>query len=110
MTGSIEYAVTHLKPPLLVVLGHTDCGALKARLAGAQGGEMGRLLSKMELQSTELDEAIRENINRQLAVVSGLECVKAALRMQAIEICGMLLDLETGRVELVNSGAPSPQG
>lgn len=28
--GSIEYAVTTLETPLVVVLGHTDCGAVKA--------------------------------------------------------------------------------
>ena len=44
--GSIEYAVEHLGSPLIVVLGHTKCGAVKAavgrmvRIASASpGGE-----------------------------------------------------------------------
>jgi carbonic anhydrase len=30
--GSIEYAVEHLKTPLIVILGHTHCGAVKATI------------------------------------------------------------------------------
>ncbi len=32
--ASIEYAAAHLHVPLLVVLGHSDCGAVKATVAG----------------------------------------------------------------------------
>lgn len=34
--GSVEYAVEHLKAPLVVVLGHEECGAVTAAV---QGGE-----------------------------------------------------------------------
>jgi len=34
--GTIEYGVGHLNTPLLVVLGHTGCGAVKAVLDGAE--------------------------------------------------------------------------
>lgn len=37
--GSIEYAVGHLEVPLLVVLGHSDCGAVKAALGGEEQGD-----------------------------------------------------------------------
>jgi carbonic anhydrase len=36
--GSIEYAVTVLNVPLVVVLGHDSCGAVKATLAALDGG------------------------------------------------------------------------
>jgi carbonic anhydrase len=36
--GSIEYAVTILNVPLIVVLGHDSCGAVKATLAALDGG------------------------------------------------------------------------
>jgi carbonic anhydrase len=36
--GSIEYAVTVLNVPLIVVLGHDSCGAVKATLAALDGG------------------------------------------------------------------------
>jgi carbonic anhydrase len=31
--GSLEYAVSHLGVPLVLVLGHSDCGAVKAALS-----------------------------------------------------------------------------
>ena len=36
--GSIEYAVTVLNVPLVVVLGHDSCGAVKATLAAIDDG------------------------------------------------------------------------
>ena len=38
--GSIEYAVTVLDVPLVVVLGHDSCGAVKATLAALDDGEV----------------------------------------------------------------------
>jgi carbonic anhydrase len=38
--GSIEYAVSILDVPLIVVLGHDSCGAVKAALAALDDGEM----------------------------------------------------------------------
>ncbi|MBK1726003.1 carbonic anhydrase, partial [Halorhodospira neutriphila] len=36
--GSLEFAVDELGVPLIVVLGHTDCGAVKATLASLRDG------------------------------------------------------------------------
>jgi carbonic anhydrase len=36
--ASIEYAVEHLKSPLIVVMGHERCGAVKATVEAATGG------------------------------------------------------------------------
>ena len=33
--GSLEYAAEHLHTPLIVVLGHTQCGAVQAAVAGS---------------------------------------------------------------------------
>jgi carbonic anhydrase len=46
--GSIEYAVAHLGTPLIVVLGHTKCGAVTAAVQGAkEPGSLGELLSRL---------------------------------------------------------------
>ena len=37
VVGSVEYAVEHLHVPLLVVLGHSECGAVKAAIDLADG-------------------------------------------------------------------------
>lgn len=43
--GSIEYAVEHLHSPLIVVLGHSKCGAVAASLGGHAEGNVGSLLT-----------------------------------------------------------------
>ncbi|MDO5109932.1 MAG: carbonic anhydrase, partial [Erysipelotrichaceae bacterium] len=41
--GSVEYAVEHLGIQLVVILGHTDCGAVGAALEGHTDGRVGVL-------------------------------------------------------------------
>ena len=103
--GSIEYAVEHLKTPYLIVLGHTDCGAVKASLQGIKDGQLGKLLAHMHLQSTNMDDAVIENINLQLKRVAAMDSVKHALAKQELQIYGMLYNLKTGLVLRLNSSA-----
>lgn len=45
VVGSVEYAAEHLGTPLVVVLGHEGCGAVKATLDGAgEDGNIGSLV------------------------------------------------------------------
>jgi carbonic anhydrase len=48
--ASIEYAVEHLQAPLLMILGHEQCGAVTAAIAhgGEAHGNIGRLLGKIQ--------------------------------------------------------------
>lgn len=48
--ASIEYAVDHLQAPLLLILGHEQCGAVTAAIAheGQAQGNIGLLLSKIQ--------------------------------------------------------------
>ena len=48
--ASIEYAVDHLQAPLLVILGHEQCGAVTAAITheGRAHGNIGRLLGKIQ--------------------------------------------------------------
>jgi len=96
--GSIEYVVNHLKVPYIIVLGHTDCGAVKACLAGANEGELGRLVRHMKLASRDLNEAVIENVNLQVKRVMKMACVKSATEKDNLEVYGMLYELATGLV------------
>ncbi len=50
IVGSAEYAVANLKVPLVVVIGHEDCGAVNAALKGDFGpGNLGKLLKGVRL-------------------------------------------------------------
>lgn len=47
--GSIAYAVEHLGCRLVVVLGHTDCGAVGATIAGGETGYIGTITEEIRL-------------------------------------------------------------
>jgi carbonic anhydrase len=50
LVGSIEYAVEEVKVPLIVVLGHEECGAVKAALAGKPlPGDLGELIRRVDV-------------------------------------------------------------
>lgn len=105
--GSIEYAVTHLKTPYLIVIGHTECGAIRACLNGERHGEIGKLAGKIVLKNKEPDMAARENIDLQVKNILAMGCVKESLESGSIEIYGMLYDLKTGILECLNkNGLP----
>jgi carbonic anhydrase len=76
--GSIEYGVEHLHTPLLIILGHSSCGAVKAAvtLKGEPHGNIGAILKKImpavkiankrakgKGEDAIVDAAIRENID-----------------------------------------------
>ncbi|MDD4985297.1 MAG: carbonic anhydrase [Dehalococcoidales bacterium] len=101
--GSIEYAVTHLRTPFLIVIGHSECGAIKAYLNGANQGEIGKLLRNLELKSKHPEQAAIENIHLQVERALEIECVRDALESKSMEVYGMFYDLGTGVLTRVNA-------
>lgn len=46
--GSVEYGVEHLQAPLLIVLGHNHCGAVKAAVDGGEApGSIGAIVERI---------------------------------------------------------------
>ena len=58
--GSVDYGIYHLKTPLLMFMGHSDCGAIKAYLKGFESETYG---IKHELDF--LRPIISEHVNNQ---------------------------------------------
>ena len=112
--GSIEYAVTVLNVPLIVVLGHDSCGAVKATLAALDDGEVpgGYVLDIVERVTpsillgrkeglTRVDEFEARHVTataRQL--VSRSKAVSDAVDSGALAIAGVTYQLADGRARL----------
>ena len=70
MLGSIEYAVEHLHVPLIVVLGHENCGAVAAALTRVDfPGNLGKLIKEVHVgrdlpmeRAAALPLAIKNNV------------------------------------------------
>lgn len=109
--ATIEYGVEHLKTPLLVVLGHTGCGAVTA---ACQGGELpGHLHALIDRIApavtrakavTDIPEhlvpaAIQANVWQQIETVIGSSSiVREKLKEGALQIVGGIYDLQRGTV------------
>lgn len=107
--GSIEYAVEHLQVPLLVVLGHTRCGAVTAALHGDEApGHIAAVIRAIlpavrearGLPGDPLSNAIDAHVRR---VVAHLRAVSPLLAERehtgTLPIVGARYNLESGEVD-----------
>ena len=72
--GSIEYGVEHLHAPLLIVLGHTSCGAVTAATQGPAEGNIGDIIDKItpaveEVQSHDYDDLVDASVDENISLV-----------------------------------------
>jgi carbonic anhydrase len=119
VTGSIEYAVEKLGVPLVLVLGHSRCGAVSACLHGgteSAGGHLGVVLQAIvpaverarQAEGDPLQNAIEFNVRDVVAQLRRSEPVLAPrVRRGELEIVGGLYDVETGAVDLISALPPS---
>lgn len=113
--GSIEYAVAELGVPLVMVLGHSECGAVKAAIEhidkhDSLPGEINALveLIKPAVETVrnepgdKLANAARANVALGVERLQGLGPIVApAVQDGKLKIVGANYDLATGRVATV---------
>lgn len=113
--GSIEYAVEHFQPALVLILGHEKCGAVSATLetlaAGSQpAGFTASIITKIMPAARRarrdagnaLHDAVRENVVDVVAHVRAQSArTAAAERRGALRIAGATYSLGDGRVTFV---------
>ena len=105
--ASLEYAVAVLKVPLIMVLGHSDCGAVKA----AQGGNEGLTPLLVELvtpiraslqSGDDLSQAIRGNARYAAAQLPKRSALLAEAQASGtLQIVPAYFEIGDGRVELL---------
>ncbi len=97
--GSIEYAAQHLHTRLILVLGHTGCGAVAAAMEGEHSGFIRSLTEEIRLaigSETDPDEACRLNVERS---VSEIHRHLMEDLHEDVEVRGAIYDIHTGRVD-----------
>lgn len=77
LTGSIEFAASKIGTPLVVVLGHSDCGAVKATVA-----EMRKPTAGLSPNLKAIVDFVRPSVERVLAVDP--DCGEPSLVQQAV--------------------------
>jgi carbonic anhydrase len=105
--GSIEYAVGHLGVRLIIVMGHTHCGAVGAAMKQAaehEAGDLKNLISQIEqVVAGAPDELTAIEQNVQNSVNQLLESPILAQKHSAseIEIRSVVYNIETGEINQI---------
>jgi carbonic anhydrase len=111
--GSIEYAVEHLGTPLLIVLGHSECGAVTAVATKAEvSGNVARLVEKIQpaVEAAQkshpnlhgkalVPEAIKTNVWQSIEdMLKSSPVLRELARAGKVKIVGALYDIRDGKV------------
>lgn len=113
--GSLEYGVGHLGIPLILVLGHERCGAVKAAVEVAEKGTelpgslnaivdpiIPAVLKAKRQPGDLLDNAVKQNVRDVIARLRNSEAeITEPLASGKLKIAGGVYDLDTGAVEFI---------
>ena len=115
--GSVEYGVDVLKTPVLIFVGHSHCGAVKAAMKDISQIEPGikKELSTLDVKDAKNEkEAILDNVNAQ--VKSSMEEFKFKVNSNKLVIIGTIYDFRNdfgfgkGKLIIVNlNGETDPE-
>jgi carbonic anhydrase len=106
---SLAYTTGHLGTRLIVVLGHSKCGAVTATLGG-HGNEIPQTAKEIEpsvmktkgMPGDALDNAIAENVHLTVKKLSAWEPLAGMVKSGQVQIIGAVYNLDTGRVTVID--------
>jgi carbonic anhydrase len=109
---SLDYAVTHLHARLVVVMGHTHCGAIKAAVEGHDepDEDVGPMLRELRpavaaaktMPGDVYDNASRENVLLIVKDLSSEGPLAPMIKSGELKIVGMMYDIDTGKVTVLS--------
>ncbi len=118
LLASLEYGTEVLKSPLIIVLGHTNCGAIKAAISAVNEGTgfpghiqcltsdlIPAVRVAMKKNPADLELAsIRENVSLNMEKLrESAPILSKRVEEKSLMIVGGIYHLDTGRVELIET-------
>ena len=106
--GSIEFGVEEFDIPLVVIMGHTKCGAVKATVEALESGEteapgqIGRVVEAIAPAVegiTDVTEAVIANVKQSVALFKESEILGQRMEFGVLHVVGAVYDIETGEVD-----------
>ena len=124
IVGSLEYATTVAGSSLILVLGHTNCGAIKGACDGVELGHLTSLLAGIQ-PAVSMERTVTENRSSSNAefvqkvallnirnsveqVIARSELIAAQVREGKVGIVPALYDVATGQVKFMEDEAVMP--
>jgi len=107
-SGSIEFGVKFLHTPVLLIIGHSGCGAIEAVVSGVdvQNGCIERELEPIDVSGSSLNDAIIQNVDNQ--VKFAVKKFKKLVEAKQLLVIGAIYDFQDtykkglGRLIIVN--------
>lgn len=111
--GSLEYACKVAGSKLIVVLGHTKCGAVTAACKNVELGNITVLLSKIkpavnmlkvgnELTESQIEQISVQNVKLSIENIRQESSILSDMEKEGqVEIVGAIYDVSNGRVEFL---------
>ena len=110
--GSVEYGVEHLGAPLVVVMGHSDCGAVCAAIGGEAEGSIQNIIDEIapsvaEAKKTETDESAIAAMTEDLNIQNTIQKLRTSTILSHLEsegdvkIIGAKYDIKDGSVKIM---------
>ena len=99
--GSIEYAAAHLHSRLILLLGHTGCGAVSAALTGGGEGYIQYITDEILLAAGEERDPLRaceKNVRHGVEILRREFAEHPEIPAAELEIRGAVYDIESGAV------------
>ncbi|MEI6729924.1 MAG: carbonic anhydrase [Pseudomonadota bacterium] len=121
LVGSVEFAASTFETSLVLVMGHTGCGAVRATLNHIDGSQkiesqnIGDIVKRIKPhifaiskiknieEAEKLDMAVAANVIASVGQLShSSSLIEDLLAKRKIKIVGAVLDLATGKVDLLD--------
>lgn len=111
VSASIEYAAEHLHVPLVVVLGHQNCGAVQAAVKGGHAsGHIPSLFEALQPAVEQgkaqpgddlVDQTVRANVRLTVDAIRDSALLSSIVNRGELQVVGAYYSLETGKVEFL---------
>ncbi|HUO06160.1 MAG TPA: carbonic anhydrase [Candidatus Binataceae bacterium] len=107
---SLDYSVKHLGVRVVMILGHTRCGAVTAAVEGhEEPGDVGPMLEELKpavaatkgMPGDPVENAVRENVKLIVAKLAGSPELTGMVKSGELRIVGGVYDLSTGKIEML---------
>ena len=101
--GSIEYAADHLGTKLIMVLGHTHCGAVDAAIHHDPAGYIKFITDEIQSAIGDVKDSYKAcclNVKRSIDLIESSLVIRKD-EEEGLAVIGAMYDIETGKVEIL---------
>ncbi len=112
--GSIEYGIAHFGTPLVVVLGHENCGAVTTALGSIENEphELAALIRRVQPALADIDRSlpmeqqvqlgVEANVRQSVGILQGIAEREDRPIGERSLVVGAVYELKTGRVRILD--------